>query len=189
MLLGRTLGTLDRGAERKQAESSQAPALGNAGRAGDGGLLIESNWVGVLMEVIAYTDGSANVADRRGGWGVVLQYGGVVKELSGSRDGTTNNLMELMAVYHAIDAIKKPCTLVIHTDSQDVIGWLTGEFRQSNLRIRAQCDEIKLLAEVRKVTLRFVKVVGHSGDPYNERADLLATMARTNGGKHAISST
>lgn len=131
-----------------------------------------------MIEVTAYTDGSSNPADRSGGWGVVLLYGKVVKELSGSATDTTNNRMELTAILKAMEALTKPCRLTVYTDSSDAIGWLTGSYARRNAGIATLCQRIHAVRQEKNLELVFQQVNGHSGDYWNDRADLLATMAR-----------
>lgn len=131
-----------------------------------------------MIEVTAYTDGSSSSIDRSGGWGVVLLFNGVSKELSGSATDTTNNRMELTAVLKAVEALKVRCRLLVRTDSTDVIGWLRGTYARRNEGIKQLCDSIQAAAKERGCELVLQQVEGHSGDYWNDRADLLATMAR-----------
>jgi ribonuclease HI len=118
--------------------------------------------------------------------GVLLRYGGVEKELSGAEPATTNNRMELTAVIRGLEALKRPCRVVVTTDSQYVRngitdwirrwrrnGWRTAD-RQAvkNSDLWQQLDQV---AAGHEVEWRWVK--GHAGHPENERADRLATAA------------
>ena len=134
-----------------------------------------------------WTDGGCKPNPGPGGWGAILSYKGVVKELSGHDAATTNNRMELTAAAAALEALTKPSTVILHTDSEYVSNgitrWMTGWVRK-NWR-SSTGDPVKnmdlwrrLLAAEKphKVDWRWVR--GHSGNPMNERADELATAAR-----------
>ena len=69
-------------------------------------------------EIDIYTDGACSGNPGPGGWGAILRYGTVEKELSGGANPTTNNRMELMAAIMGLEALKRPCRVRIHTDSQ-----------------------------------------------------------------------
>src|SRR5205085_3332459 len=71
-------------------------------------------------EVVIYTDGACSGNPGPGGWGAVLIHGKTEKEISGGEPATTNNRMELMAAIQALEALKKPCKVELHTDSQYV---------------------------------------------------------------------
>ena len=130
-----------------------------------------------------YTDGACKGNPGVGGWGAWLRYGDHEKELFGGEAHTTNNRMELLAVIRALESIKRPVPLVIHTDSQYVQkgitewmgnwkrrGWRTADKKPvKNVDLWRQLDE---LAQRHEIEWRWVK--GHSGDAGNERADQLA---------------
>ena len=137
-----------------------------------------------MKKVNIYTDGACRGNPGRGGWGAVLVYGSVEKELSGGEPMTTNNRMELSAVIAALSALKEPCEVILTTDSQYVVnaiekGWLANwqknNWRKSDkgevLNVDLWCELLKLL-DAHKVS--FVWVKGHNGHPYNERCDKLA---------------
>jgi ribonuclease HI len=133
--------------------------------------------------VVIYTDGACKGNPGPGGWGAWMRYGGRERELYGGETLTTNNRMELMAVIQALTALKRPCEVTIYTDSQYVRkgisewihawkqrGWKTADKKPvKNVELWQQLDA---LAGLHRVQWRWVK--GHSGDPGNERADLLA---------------
>jgi len=140
----------------------------------------------VAEAVELYTDGACQGNPGPGGWGVLLRYGGVEKELSGAEPATTTNRMELTAVIRGLEALKRPCRVVVTTDSQYVRngitdwirrwrrnGWRTAD-RQAvkNSDLWQQLDQV---AAGHEVEWRWVK--GHAGHPGNERADRLATAA------------
>ena len=130
-----------------------------------------------------YTDGACKGNPGVGGWGAWLRYGDHEKELFGGEAHTTNNRMELLAVIRALESIKRPVPLVIHTDSQYVQkgitewmsnwkrrGWRTADKKPvKNVDLWRQLDE---LAQRHEIEWRWVK--GHSGNAGNERADQLA---------------
>jgi ribonuclease HI len=134
-------------------------------------------------EVVIYTDGACRGNPGPGGWGAILISGKAEREIRGGELATTNNRMELMAAIEALQALKRPCRVELHTDSQYVRngitewlrawkarGWRTtskGEVKNADLWRRL--DEARARHEV---DWRWVK--GHNGHPLNERADALA---------------
>ena len=138
-----------------------------------------------MKHVDIYTDGACRGNPGRGGWGAILVFGGVEKELSGGERMTTNNRMELMAAIKAMEALKEPCEITLTSDSKyltDAInkGWLESWKARGwkkadksavlNPELWQRIDE---LIAIHKVT--FVWVHGHRGHAYNERCDALAT--------------
>ncbi|MBC1181793.1 ribonuclease HI [Brevundimonas sp. WCHBH090558] len=134
--------------------------------------------------VIIHTDGACKGNPGPGGWGAVLQAGGGhEKELWGGEANTTNNRMELMAAIMALEALKRPCKVELHTDSKYVMqgitewmrgwkarGWLTADKKPvKNAELWQRLDAARLRHEVK---WRWVK--GHAGHELNERADQLA---------------
>jgi ribonuclease HI len=130
-----------------------------------------------------YTDGACKGNPGPGGWGALLRYSGQEKELYGGEATTTNNRMELMAVIAALETLRRPCRVVIHTDSQYVQkgisewihGWKTRNWMTSARAPVKNADLWRRLDAVRaqhEVDWRWVK--GHAGHPENERADALA---------------
>ena len=89
--------------------------------------------------VTIYTDGACSGNPGPGGWGAILKFGDVEKELKGGEPHTTNNRMELMAAISALEALKKPCTVDLYTDSQyvrqGITGWING-WTQPSSRMR-----------------------------------------------------
>lgn len=129
-----------------------------------------------------YTDGACSGNPGPGGWGAILRYNGVEKELSGAEDLTTNNRMEMLAAIRALEALKKPCTVRIHTDSQylqkGVTEWMAGWKRKgwpAKIKNQDLWKELDALLGGHKVTFHWVR--GHNGHPENERADALARGA------------
>ena len=138
-----------------------------------------------LVEI--WTDGGCKPNPGPGGWAAILRYKGVEKELSGGDAATTNNRMELTAAAEALEALKKPSTVIVYTDSEyvknGITRWMTGWVRK-NWR-SSTGDPVKnmelwrrLLAAVKPHEIEWKWVRGHSGDEMNERADRLATAAR-----------
>jgi len=130
-----------------------------------------------------YTDGACKGNPGPGGWGALLVAGSKEKELFGGEENTTNNRMELMAVIQALSALKRPCHVVIHTDSKYVLHgiteWLAGwKARGWKTASRAPVKNVDLwqaldaAAARHQIEWRWVK--GHSGHDGNERADQLA---------------
>ncbi len=137
-----------------------------------------------MKHVDIYTDGACKKNPGPGGWGAVIVYGKIEKELSGGEPLTTNNRMELMAVISALEALKEPCDVTLTSDSKYVIdaiekkwvyGWRERGWVKSDKKPALNPDlwqRLLSLLEVHKVS--FVWVKGHAGHPYNERCDALA---------------
>ena len=138
-----------------------------------------------MKHVDIYTDGACRGNPGKGGWGAILVFGNVEKELSGGEAMTTNNRMELLGAIRAMEALKEPCEITLTSDSKyltDAInqGWLESWKKRGwrkadkspvlNVELWQRIDE---LISVHKVT--FVWVHGHAGHHYNERCDALAT--------------
>ena len=139
-----------------------------------------------MNTVVIYTDGACKGNPGPGGWGAILRSeDGQEKELCGGERETTNNRMEMMAVISALSALKRPCQVILHVDSQYVlkgmtewlVGWKAKGWRTTskqpvkNVDLWQQLDALVNTAGHR-VQWRWVK--GHAGDPGNERADSLA---------------
>jgi ribonuclease HI len=141
-----------------------------------------------LNKVVIYTDGACKGNPGPGGWGAVLRAAdGAEKELCGGEAQTTNNRMEMMAVIEALAALKRPCHVVLHVDSQYVLkgmtewlqGWKAKGWRTAakqpvkNVDLWRRLDALVHQSEHR-IEWQWVK--GHAGDPGNERADALANQ-------------
>ncbi|MBC7433255.1 MAG: ribonuclease HI [Rubritepida sp.] len=137
--------------------------------------------------VEVWTDGGCKPNPGPGGWAAVLRFGAAERELSGSDPATTNNRMELTAAIMALEALNRPCDVVLHTDSEYVRNgmhkWIPGWVR-NNWRNAAK-EPVKnfelwqrLLAAAKPHQVEWKWVRGHAGDVMNERADVLATRAR-----------
>lgn len=133
--------------------------------------------------VVIYTDGACSGNPGPGGWGAVLINGEHRKELSGGAAETTNNQMELMAAIQALEALKRPCRVELHTDSNYLRGgitswidtWKRNGWRTTNKKPVKNIELWQRLDEARArhdVAWHWVK--GHAGVPENERADELA---------------
>ncbi|MCL2152945.1 MAG: ribonuclease HI [Oscillospiraceae bacterium] len=134
-------------------------------------------------KVEIYTDGACKGNPGPGGWGAILLYGSAKKELRGGEENTTNNRMELISVIVALEALREPCEVKLHTDSQYVanainLGWLNSWRRMGWKRKGGEVKNLDLwqrlapLLETHQVT--FVWVKGHADDEYNNRCDEMA---------------
>ena len=138
-----------------------------------------------MKHVSIYTDGACRGNPGRGGWGAVLVYNGVEKELSGGEPMTTNNRMELTAAIEALSALKEPCRVTLTSDSKYLVDAITQGWAESwRARGWKKADKSpalnpdlweKLLVLLERHDVEFVWVKGHDGHPYNERCDKLAT--------------
>jgi ribonuclease HI len=130
-----------------------------------------------------WTDGACKGNPGPGGWGVLLKMGSIEKTLHGGEPLTTNNRMEMLAVIEALGALKRPCKVLLHVDSQYVMkgmtewihGWKQRGWRTADKKPVKNADLWQRMEEeVAKHTITWKWVKGHAGDPGNERADLLA---------------
>ncbi|MFG1921924.1 ribonuclease HI [Cryptosporangium sp. NPDC048952] len=136
--------------------------------------------------VVIHTDGACIPNPGPGGWGAVLRYGDVVKELRGGEAGTTtNNRMELMAAIRSLESLTRPCSVVLHTDSsyvqQGITSWMTKWKRNGWMTAARQPVKnadlwVRLDAAIGVHEVEWKWVKGHAGDPGNERADELAGL-------------
>ena len=135
-----------------------------------------------MKNVVAYVDGSCLMPSHVGGWGAILIYGNVMKELSGSETNTTNNRMELTAVIKALESLLEPCSVTIYCDSSYVVdsvslGWIR-KWKNDLFVHTANADLWKRLLDlVERHDVRLVKVKAHSGNEYNDMVDQLARQA------------
>ena len=135
-------------------------------------------------QVEIFTDGACSGNPGPGGWGAILRYKGVSREISGGEASTTNNRMELSAVINALGALKEPCDVTLYSDSKYIIdaiqkGW--ARKWQANNWMRNKKDpalnpdlweKLLQLLDVHHVEFNWVK--GHAGHPENERCDTMA---------------
>jgi ribonuclease HI len=142
---------------------------------------------GNIVEIFA--DGACSGNPGPGGYGAVLKYGQTIKELSGHETDTTNNRMEMMAVIEALRQLKKPCKVIVVTDSQYLVkgmskwvhGWISKNWMTSQKRPvlnRGLWEELVRLNKTHSIEWKWIK--GHNGHPYNERCDQLAKDAIKN---------
>ena len=133
-----------------------------------------------------HTDGACLGNPGPGGWGALLRCKGRERELSGSDPDTTNNRMELMGAIMALETLNEPCTVVLHTDSQyvrqGITQWMPNWVRRGwktaggdPVKNRDLWERLELATRRHAIDWRWVK--GHSGDPDNERVDVLARHA------------
>ena len=139
-----------------------------------------------MRKVTIYTDGACSGNPGPGGWGAILMYQDVKKEISGGEKDTTNNKMELMAAIAALNLLKEPCEVELYSDSAYLIncfqnGWLESWKKKNwvnskrekvkNIDLWMKLDE---LSKVHNIT--WIKVKGHADNVYNNRCDELARM-------------
>ena len=135
-----------------------------------------------LVEI--HTDGACSGNPGPGGWGAILRYGDHEREIFGGEPHTTNQRMELAAAIKALEALRRPARVKLHSDSAYLIncfrqrwhdnwarnGWLTKQ--KTPVTNRDLWERLVDLASIHEI--EWIKVAGHSGDPLNERADELA---------------
>ncbi len=140
-----------------------------------------------MKRVQIYTDGACSGNPGPGGWGVVLLYGEHSKELSGFEPETTNNRMELQAAIEGLSVLKEACQVQLYSDSSYLVnafekGWLDN-WQRKNWQTANKQPVLNqdlwqtLLQYTKKHAVEFIKVKGHSDNPYNNRCDELATGA------------
>ena len=136
-----------------------------------------------MKTVIIYTDGACRGNPGPGGWGVLIEFGQRSRELYGGENNTTNNKMELKAAIMALRELKEPCKIIFFTDSKYVLkgieewihnwkkrGWVGANKKPiKNIELWKELDELR-----DEHTIKWNWVKGHSGDPGNEAADMLA---------------
>ncbi len=133
-----------------------------------------------------YCDGACSGNPGVGGYGTILRYNGHEKELSGSDGDTTNNRMELTAAITALENLKRPCRVVVTTDSQYLVkgmtewiaGWARSGWKNSRKEAVLNRDLWERLLELSRIhTIEWAWIRGHNGHPENERCDELARAA------------
>jgi ribonuclease HI len=138
------------------------------------------------MKVEIFCDGACSGNPGVGGWGSVLRYGDKEKELSGAEEETTNNRMELSAAMMALESLKRPCSVVLTTDSQylakGMTEWIAGWVKKGWLNSKKEpvlnrdlWERLLVLAN--KHSIEWLWVRGHNGHLENERCDELARRA------------
>jgi len=140
-----------------------------------------------MEEVIIYTDGACSGNPGPGGWGSILMYKENIKEISGGKENTTNNVMELTAVIEGLKLLKFPCRVKLYSDSAYVVNaftqkwiyaWLKNGWKNSSkepVKNKELWQELYDLTKVHEV--EFIKVKGHADNEYNNRCDELARNA------------
>ena len=139
-----------------------------------------------MTDVEIATDGACKGNPGPGGWGAVLRFGGAEKELSGGEANTTNNRMELTAAIEALNALVRPCSVKLSTDSRYVMdgltkwvaGWKRNGWRTADKKPVKNAELWHaLIAAAERHQIEWIWVKGHAGHPDNERADRLASDA------------
>ena len=141
-----------------------------------------------MKTVTLYTDGACSGNPGPGGWGVILEYMGHEKELSGGEESTTNNRMELTAVIRGLSCLKERCVVELYSDSKYVIdglekgwaeGWKKRGWVKSDKKPALNVDLWEILLPLtEKHEMHYHWVKGHADNPYNNRCDALAVQAR-----------
>lgn len=139
----------------------------------------------MIEQVIIHTDGACRGNPGQGGWGALLAYKGITKELHGGAPETTNNRMELMAAIQALETLNKPCSVNLNTDSKYVLqgitewmpNWKKRDWKTAS-RHPVKNEDLwrRLDAAIQRHQITWQWVKGHNGDPGNERADALANL-------------
>jgi ribonuclease HI len=144
------------------------------------------DWAKPRPSVEIFTDGACSGNPGLGGWGALLRYGGVEKELSGGEKATTNNRMELMAAIAGLEALKRRCQINLYTDSQylrdGIMKWLPNwKARGWKTAAKEPVKNVdlwqRLEAAASRHDIEWHWVRGHAGHKENERADALARAA------------
>ena len=140
-----------------------------------------------MEKVIIYTDGACSGNPGPGGWGTILMYNGNKKEISGAKNNTTNNVMELTAALEGLKMLKFPCEVELYSDSAYLVnsfsqGWIYN-WKKNNWKTASKepvknkeiWEEIYNLTQIHKV--KFIKVKGHADNEFNNRCDEMARDA------------
>ena len=136
-----------------------------------------------MKDVIIYTDGACRGNPGPGGWGALIKFDNAQKEIFGGQNNSTNNQMELSAAIEGLSTLKEPCNVKLFTDSKYVMDGITQwiqNWKKNNWKTTAKKEvknkalwqQLDQLMAYHEVQWHWVK--GHSGDPGNETADLLA---------------
>lgn len=140
-----------------------------------------------MDKVIIYTDGACSGNPGKGGWGAILIYNDIKKEISGNNPNTTNNQMELTAPIEALKLLKRPCEVKVYSDSAYLVnaftngwiynwkknGWKTAD--KKDVKNKELWLEIDKFMQIHKI--EWIKVKGHADNEYNNRCDELAVNA------------
>lgn len=143
-----------------------------------------------MEKVTIYTDGACSGNPGPGGWGAILMYQENIKEISGGKNNTTNNEMELTAVIEALKLLKYPCSVELYSDSAYVVNaflqkwinnWIKNNWKTASKEPVKNQELWKELYELtKKHQVKFIKVKGHSDNEFNNRCDELARNAIKN---------
>ncbi|MEI6542392.1 MAG: ribonuclease HI [Methylococcales bacterium] len=139
----------------------------------------------MINVVVIHTDGACRGNPGPGGWGVILSYNGIHKEMYGGEKLTTNNRMELMAAIQALEALTKPCSVQLNSDSSYVLKGITDwlpNWKKRDWKTAAKTPvknedlwrRLEIAIEKHRIEWKWVK--GHSGNTGNEKADALANL-------------
>lgn len=140
-----------------------------------------------MKKVDLYTDGACSGNPGAGGWGAILLYNGIEKEISGAFPETTNNRMEIYAVIAGLRCLKERCEVTVYSDSAYTVNafnagwlqsWLRGGWKKADGKSVLNADlwsELYTLTKEHVIT--FIKVKGHADNAYNNRCDALARAA------------
>ncbi len=140
-----------------------------------------------MKHVDLYTDGACSGNPGAGGYGAILIYRGIEKEISGGERETTNNRMEIYAVIAGLNCLKEPCEVTIYSDSAYTVnafnegwiyGWMKNEWKKADGKAVANADLWQTLYAALAIhKVKFIKVKGHADNEYNNRCDALARGA------------
>ena len=137
-----------------------------------------------MKTITLYTDGACSGNPGPGGWGAILEYNGIQKELSGGEENTTNHRMELTAVIKGLQALKEPCIVELYSDSKYVVdalqkGWAVSWQKRGWIKADKKpalnpdlWEQLLALTQIHQVRCHWVK--GHAENPKNNRCDQLA---------------
>ncbi len=140
-----------------------------------------------MKQVILYTDGACSGNPGAGGYGAILIFKGIEKEISGGELSTTNNRMEIYAVIAGLEKLKESCDVTVYSDSAYTVnafnegwiyGWMKNGWKKSDGKAVQNAELWKRLYSLtQEHQVRFVKVKGHADNEYNNRCDALAREA------------
>jgi len=143
-----------------------------------------------MEKVVIYTDGACSGNPGPGGWGTILMYKDIKKEINGGVKQTTNNIMEITAVIEGLKMLKYKCEVEIYSDSAYVVNafnnhWIEGWMKKNWINSSKEPVKNKELWQelynlVKQHKVKFIKVKGHSDNEYNNRCDELARAAIKN---------
>ena len=137
-----------------------------------------------MEKVVIYTDGACSGNPGPGGWGAILMYKGTKKEISGAKNNTTNNVMELTAALEGLKMLKFPCEVELYSDSAYLVNgflqgwiynWMKNGWKTANkepVKNKELWQELYALTKKHKV--EFIKVKGHADNEFNNRCDEMA---------------